>query len=686
MSLDNQAKNAAIDDNLLAPDAQPTSTITGASTDALREESDRTIIYIIIILISFHHGINGLAELALLYLFKDDFKMQPHEAGFVLGLALIPWFIKPAWGILSDGLPLFGYRRKSYLILVSFIEFLAWNGLALYATNMLEGIIYIIIIQAALSFSVVIGEALLVEITRDKKSNETASEEQKQHEASKNVSIFFGAKWIGIFLTAYTGGLLLLYVDKRTVLHITSTFPMFVLVWGIFLPERKVIKRQTDSEKKELNAPNPGDIMTEEETRKSYQREISNYEKAYNFLRQPEVWKPVLFILCFASTPTAHAVLFFFFTNELGFTSEFMGWLKMAQALATLLGITIYHYCLAQVRFRKILFWSTILCALIGSSMLILVTRKNVEWGIPDKLFCLGDSLLIQLFGEINFFPILVYACRVCPKDIEGTVYALLISALNLGFVISLQLGAIITWYLGISDSDFSRLWILIVIQSVAMVIPLFFLPFVRFSSATKAAENSQNMLEDEKDLLEDNDKQALEQNQKEKESEEHGDQKKNDYGSMASSNQGVSSAQKESQSECFDSPFMRSRAKSLKQQKEHGSWVYDFRFYTSSCNKYTNLIFCLSDLRNKELAAHSLDSIFANIGLHYGQHTSLVLCLHIIINKCMNSQTIKRLKSKSKSFSKILLQVQGRDGGQTPFGCCSRREFFRLQVAFRQR
>src|SRR3989442_15549074 len=34
-------------------------------------------------------------------------------------ITIIPWLIKPVYGLLSDFLPLFGYRRKSYLLLTS---------------------------------------------------------------------------------------------------------------------------------------------------------------------------------------------------------------------------------------------------------------------------------------------------------------------------------------------------------------------------------------------------------------------------------------------------------------------------------------------------------------------------------------------------------------------------------------
>jgi len=41
----------------------------------------------------------------------------------------------------------------------------------------------------------------------------------------------------------------------------------------------------------------------------------------------------------------------------------------------------------------------------------------------------------MQFVAELNSMPILVLACRMCPKNIEATMYALITSANNLGKV-----------------------------------------------------------------------------------------------------------------------------------------------------------------------------------------------------------------------------------------------------------
>ena len=36
--------------------------------------------------------------------------------GVMMSIGTFPWVIKPLYGFLSDTVPLFGYRRRSYLV------------------------------------------------------------------------------------------------------------------------------------------------------------------------------------------------------------------------------------------------------------------------------------------------------------------------------------------------------------------------------------------------------------------------------------------------------------------------------------------------------------------------------------------------------------------------------------------
>src|SRR6476660_1858949 len=66
----------------------------------------------------FAQGMYTLPDQTITIAFKDQGLTADQVASFFL-LVAIPWFIKPVYGVGADFVPLFGRRRKSYLLLSS---------------------------------------------------------------------------------------------------------------------------------------------------------------------------------------------------------------------------------------------------------------------------------------------------------------------------------------------------------------------------------------------------------------------------------------------------------------------------------------------------------------------------------------------------------------------------------------
>src|SRR6476660_6264829 len=69
-------------------------------------------------IVYFAQGMFYLPDQAISIVFKDQGLKADQVAYFFL-LTGIPWFIKPLYGLVSDFVPLFGLRRRSYLLLTS---------------------------------------------------------------------------------------------------------------------------------------------------------------------------------------------------------------------------------------------------------------------------------------------------------------------------------------------------------------------------------------------------------------------------------------------------------------------------------------------------------------------------------------------------------------------------------------
>ena len=190
--------------------------------------------------------------------------------------------------------------------------------------------------------------------------------------------------------------------------------------------------------------------------------------------------------------------MFYFYTEALKFSPEFLGQLRVISALASVAAILFYRVFLKLSKFKTIFCWTAILCMISQLLLLILITRYNLVLGIHDKVFSICDNLFIHMMAELNMIPVLVFACRICPKNVEGTMYALVMSTLNMGYFLSEQTGALCVFLLGITSTDFTLLWLLIVIENLFILVLLPFLYFLRIKEAQDIAEGK---MEEKKEI-----------------------------------------------------------------------------------------------------------------------------------------------------------------------------------------
>jgi hypothetical protein len=131
------------------------------------------------------------------------------------------------------------------------------------------------------------------------------------------------------------------------------------------------------------------------------------------------------------------------------------------------------------VSFRKLFAWTMVISSALGMTMLLLVTHTNRALGIDDHWFSLGDSLILTVMGQIAYMPVLVLAARLCPPGVEATLFALLMSVTNLAGLLSYELGAGMMHWLHISESNFTNLWLLVVLTNLSTLLPFPFLGLI---------------------------------------------------------------------------------------------------------------------------------------------------------------------------------------------------------------
>ncbi|XP_006658317.1 folate-biopterin transporter 1, chloroplastic-like [Oryza brachyantha] len=396
----------------------------------------------------FVQGVLGLARLAVNFYLKDDLHLDPAETAVISGFSSLPWLIKPLYGFISDSIPLFGYRRRSYLILSGFLGALSWSLMATVVDSKYGAAFSILLGSLSVAFSDVVVDSMVVERARGESQSTSGSLQ----------SLCWGSSAFGGIVSAYFSGSLVDTYGVRFVFGVTAFLPLLTSAVAVLVNEHRL-----SSGERAMSHSGSGFV----ETSKQHVRQL------WSSVKQPNIFLPTMFIFLWQATPKSDSAMFFFITNKLGFTPEFLGRVKLVTSIASLLGVGLYNYFLKAVPLRKIFLVTTIIGSALGMTQVLLVTGLNRQFGISDEWFSIGDSLIITVLSQASFMPVLVLAAKLCPPGMEATLFATLMSISNAGSVSGGLVGAGLTQLFGVTKDSFKNLPLLIVICNLSALLPL---------------------------------------------------------------------------------------------------------------------------------------------------------------------------------------------------------------------
>jgi MFS family permease len=342
----------------------------------------------------FAQGMWYLPNQAVTVLLKDRGLSAGQVADFFL-LSTIPWLIKPVYGLLSDFVPLFGWRRKSYFLLAAALA--SGAGFALAA---LPGYPYwptailFTLMALGLAFTDVLTDALMVE--KGRPLGLTGAFQAVQWAAIYSASILVGV--VGGYLAG----------ARRLDLAFTlaGAFPLVSLIMALLF----VREARARSEWAALRAT--GRAIREAATHR-------------------EVWIVAGFIFFFNFSPSFGPAFLYYQTDALRFSQEFIGMLGSITSIGAVLGALIYAPLSRRYPLRRI-----IVAAIgvgVASMLAYLGYRGPTSALIID--FATGVTAMVTQLAFLDL------AAKACPPRVEGTFFALLMSVFNGGTQLSQNVG-----------------------------------------------------------------------------------------------------------------------------------------------------------------------------------------------------------------------------------------------------
>jgi len=109
---------------------------------------------------------------------------------------------------------------------------------------------------------------------------------------------------------------------------------------------------------------------------------------------------------------------------------------------------------------------------------MMFVTRANIDLGIPDMALIVFTDVVNDILSQcLLMLPMMVVFAKITPKRIEATAFAFLTGTSNFCSSLHSVVGSLInSTFVGVTQENLNKYWILVLISIVMSNIPVLFL------------------------------------------------------------------------------------------------------------------------------------------------------------------------------------------------------------------
>lgn len=477
----------------------------------------------------------------LIYLLKIN--ASEAQQVTILSLSSLPGSFKVIFGFISDTIPIYGCRRKYYILIGWCLASLSIGSLALLNDKTIPLIaLFYFLFGTGFWFADVVADSIVAEKI---KYEPVAQSGHLQ-------SFCYACRFFMLMCTITLTTLFHNDLNVSVTFGMVSIAPMILLLPSIYFfkedqylsqsfwnhdknyktihqsdSQANMVPTDTEIELSRITTRNPIFTIEEDNTEdkedvielcvnrqdqcnvpyevtggsktfvelKSLPSIQDQFGEVWNTMCTQAVWQPLSFVYIFAVMQLGNAAWNQYLYSSLHFTTMEINSMLIASYVLLYVGVLVYKAYLLKWSWRSIYIGCTCMNILFSIFQILLIVQWNRRIGISDYLFALGDNALSELFYGIQYLPTVIMMGQLCPKGTEGTSYALFTSINNSAIMLS---SSISTSLLGIWDVSKSSLeahhtnglLYLTILTSCIQISAIIFIPLLPSSKAELSSLN----------------------------------------------------------------------------------------------------------------------------------------------------------------------------------------------------
>lgn len=412
--------------------------------------------------------------------------MPPATTTIYYSVSFFPWNLKPLYGLISDNFPIAGYHRKSYIVLCEIGAAISLFMTGAYVNSVTGAFVVKLLDSVFEAFAQIMLGIFLVDLAADDPTSRSSAKVQSWANGVKNAASI-AALLLGIPVYQNKN------ISPQAVICATSLLP-FVAV-AICIVGLKEARR--------LASPWQGVPTAQSSCRSVVQQAFSAFMadlKAKAAILRPVL--PTMLFFCLANALPNDGTVWFQYTFSL-VQPECRQYMSLAGMVGRFASCMMYARVCSGRNVRYVFFASTVSSVIAGLPRLLL-TPPVASLPVSVCTFSTVESFITSFTAEFALLQLLVVATFYCPpsKQVHGLTYALYLSCMDFGGVVSGFLSSFVVTALGIVPDPVSQvvnwenLWILVLIAAAGQLLVLLFLMVLpekaEFDGSMLASKNAQ--------------------------------------------------------------------------------------------------------------------------------------------------------------------------------------------------